>query len=235
MGLSLSHRSATIVALFGTLVAAGCGGSASSPSSPSSTSSSNTSPVIAAMSVSPSFGVSGLSTFAMAASATDANGDSLTYTWTLGTATLTGASVSGTIAGDGAVTVRLTVVDGKGGSATDTRTVTIGTLSGTWDVVVPNSCGSDGYSSTLTQSGAIATGSFLFSRVWCNVPAGSTALTDPAEPGTITAAGAVNIRVKVGFFTDFYMRGTMGTTGRVITGGIFNSGWSGQNFTATKR
>ncbi len=139
------------------------------------------------------------------------------------------------ISGDGAVAVRVTVTDGKGGSATDTRTVTIGTLTGTWDVVVPATCGSDGYSASLSQNGGIATGSFLFSKTWCNVPAGSTAVTDPAEPGTITSAGAVNIRVKVGIFTDFYMRGTLDASGRTITGGIFNSGWSGQYFTATKR
>ncbi len=36
-------------------------------------------------------------------------------------------------------------------------------------------------------------------------------------------------------FTDFYMRGTMSSTGRAITVGIFNSGLTGQNFTATKR
>lgn len=206
-----------------------------SPTAPSG-SGSNVSPVLTSVSVTPSFGVSGLSTFTANAYATDANNDPLTYTWTFGSSSLAGASVSGTITGDGSVPVKVTVTDGKGGSATDTRSVTIGSLSGIWDVVVPSTCGADGYSATLTQSTAgRVSGSFFFTRQWCNVPAGTTGFTDPAEPGTISATGAVTIRMKIGYFTDSLMRGTMGTSGRVITGGIFNSGWSGQYFVANKR
>lgn len=186
------------------------------------------------MTVSPSTGVSGLSTFTASASATDANNDALTYSWAFGSATLTGANVSGTISGDGAVTVRLTVTDGKGGSATDTRTVTIGTLTGTWDIVATY-CANDPFNWTLTQSGGNASGTLAFPRPWCNVTSGSTGNTDPAEPGTINAAGAVRIRIKVGIFIDAVFQGTLSSNGRSITGNMFNSGFTGQPFTATKR
>ena len=64
---------------------------------------------------------------------------------------------------------------------------------------------------------------------------GTTGSTDPAEPGKIDAAGKVEIRFKVGRFLDFYLRGTMDQTGRNITGGVFNSGFNGLPFTATKQ
>ena len=220
----------------GVLVLAACGGSAGggSTSSPTSPSASNVSPVIAAMTVSPSSGVSALSSFTLTASATDANGDSLTYTWTAGTATITGATQSTVISGDGPVTVRLTVTDGKGGSATDTRTVTIKTLTGTWNVVGLQ-CDSRPFTLTLTQSGGIATGSFRFPVAWCAVPANSSGVTDPAEPAIINAAGHVDIRLKVAPFIDFYLRGDMSADGRTITGGMFNSGFTGHPFTMTKQ
>lgn len=113
--------------------------------------------------------------------------------------------------------------------------MTVGTLTGTWDVAVVSTCTPNPYTASLTQTGGSAVGNFLFGSAWCNVPAGSTAITDPAQPGTIDASGVVRIRVKVGIFTDFEMRGTMASTGRVITGGLFNSGWTGHPFTATKR
>lgn len=225
--------SACAVLVVAVAMVSGCGGSSSSPSGPSG--GANSSPVVTAMIVTPSYGVSGLTIFSGAASATDTNNDPLTYTWTFGSAALTGANVSGVISGDGAVAVRLTVTDGRGGTATDTKTLTIGTMTGTWNVApISGSCPTTAYVMTLTQTGGTITGTALFPGTWCHVPAGTSGTTDPAEPGIITAAGAVTIRVKAGRFSDFYMRGTMDSSGRVVTGGIFNSGWNGESFRMTK-
>lgn len=114
--MTQSNDARCLVPLVALLVLNACSGA---PSSPSSGSPSNTSPVISVMSVSPSFGVSGRTTFTATATATDANNDTLTYTWAFGSTSMTGASVSGVLSGDGVVLVRVTVTDGKGGSATD--------------------------------------------------------------------------------------------------------------------
>lgn len=206
------------------------GGNPVTPTPPSS----NRSPVVNSMSIAPTFGIAFLTTFNFSASASDPDGDAVTYNWNIAGNSVTGQAgqLVFSTGGNGAATV--TVTDGKGGSATDTRTFTVGTLTGTWDVVAPF-CDARPFTLTLTQSGGIATGSFLFPNQWCNVVAGTPGVTDPAEPGLITPAGKVDIRLKVGSFLDFYLRGDMATTGRTITGGMFNSGFTGQPFTATKR
>jgi PKD repeat protein len=62
-------------------------------------------------------------------SATDSNGDTLTYAWDFGDgAQGTGASVSHTYTANGTYTSTVTVSDGHGGSATSSATVNVGTI-----------------------------------------------------------------------------------------------------------
>lgn len=93
-------------------------------------------PVLTSMNVSPTFLVSGLTTFQGSASATDSNGDALTFNWSAGTFSASGPDVSGTLAGDGPTSVQVMVSDGRGGSATDSLNVTVGTMAGNWIVAV---------------------------------------------------------------------------------------------------
>jgi hypothetical protein len=212
----------------------GGGGGGATPTTPTTTTNHN--PTITASSVTPSFGVSGLTVFTMNASATDSDGDALTYRWSYGGNSYSGASTSTTMVGDGAISVQLTVTDSKGGTATDSRNVTMGTMTGSWNANMPY-CSPNpvGLQMTLTQTGGTVTGTFLAPVPFCNGSAGQTGKTDPAEPGTIDAAGNLNIRLKIGNFIDFYIRGKMDSTGRRIDGGAFNSGFSGQTLTMTKQ
>ncbi|HET8786833.1 MAG TPA: ThuA domain-containing protein, partial [Candidatus Limnocylindrales bacterium] len=88
----------------------------------------NADPVISSATADPSGGIAPLPV-SFEAAATDADGDALTYGWDFdddGTQDATGASASFTYTSAGTKTARLTVSDGKGGTAT--RAITISVL-----------------------------------------------------------------------------------------------------------
>lgn len=232
-------RTRVIPALFVATTLAACGGgSPTKPSGPGNGGggggSANRNPTIASITISPGFGVSQLNSINIQASASDPDGDQVTYDWDLGDGTsASGASVTKAYSGNGGtVTVRLTAKDGKGGSATDTRSVVIGSMTGRWIVDISNFTQ---LQLDLTQNKGTITGTFVQLGDVATSPAGTTGKTDPAEPGKIDANGKVEIRFKIGRFLDFYLRGTMDQTGRQITGGVYNSGFNGTPFTATKQ
>lgn len=189
----------------------------------------NRNPVIANVNVSPAFGVAGLTTFAMTTSGSDPDGDTVSFEWDFGDGTRNvGPAFSKTYGSAGAATVRVTASDGKGGTATDSRTITIGSLTGTWVGTVTIDAGTAAAATlVLTQSGGVVTGTMTL--------AGFNGRTDPAQPGRIDASGSFDLRMKVDPFTDFNLRGTMDATGRRISGGTFGSGFNGQAFTFDKR
>jgi PKD domain-containing protein len=193
----------------------------------------NGSPRISSMTTFPSFGVATLTSFAMTAAATDPDGDTLTYDWDLGDGSrASGPSLGKTYLAAGPTTITLTVTDGRGGSATESRTITVGTLNGTWTGTV-NFGGNDNRASTMTLSqvpgvGGIVTGTLTMAP-------GFKGLTDPAQFGRIDLSGAFEIRWKVDPFLDFTMRGQMDATGNRISGGTFGSGFGGEPFVFDKR
>jgi hypothetical protein len=192
----------------------------------------NRAPVINSVTITPTFGISELTAFSYIASSTDPDGDALTYTWDLVGTARTGASGQITFVGNGIGEMRVTVTDGKTGTATDVRTVTVGSMAGNWAFTVP---GQGTLNLSLSQSTNFVSGTFVVAAGgFGNVAPGVAGRTDPAQPGRIGGDAAVEIRLKVGPFTDFTMRGTMDSTGRRITGGLFGSGFSGQPFTMTK-
>ena len=208
-----------------------------SPAGPGSTTS-NRNPTITSLTVT-SFGVSVLTPISMSAAATDADNDTLTYQWSFGSQTATGATASATLTGDGGVTVRLTVSDGKGGSATDTRTVTIGNMTGVWSIAFNTCTPSSAFPTlTLTQTGTTVNGTFLQTTNYCNGTAGQTGRLDPASPATIDAQGNFSGRLKIGDFIDIFLtEGKMDATGRKVVGKPQGSGFgaSTDTFTLTKQ
>jgi hypothetical protein len=189
----------------------------------------NGSPRITSMSAIPGFGIATLTTFSMTAAATDPDGDPLTFDWELGDGTrLSGTSIVKSYLTGGAVTVTLTVTDGRGGSATDQRTISVGSLTGGWSGNIGFPGGRNVPATLeLVQVGGVVTGTLSAQ--------GDTGRTDPSQLGRIDSQGAFEIRWKIDPFIDFTMRGRMEATGLRISGGTFGSGFNGEPFVFDKR
>ena len=160
------------------------------------------------------------------------------YTWDLGDGTqVLGSSTTKTYTLPGDVTVRLTAADGRGGSVTDSRTIVVGGMTGQW-VGTVDVTGCSGrvksMNATLTQSTTRVTGSFNFPEGICNFVGGS-ASTDPAEPGSFSVNGALQVRIKIPPYTDVYLRANLDSTGRRLTGGLYGSGHNGTPVVMTRQ
>ena len=176
------------------------------------------------MSITP-FGIQSLSQFAYNGSASDPDGDSLTYAWDLAGNPFSGTSGAVLVHTGGSFTATLTVTDGKGGSTSDTRTFVVGSMAGAWTIT---SGILSGATFTLTQSNTgVVTGTF-------RLPGIGNGNTDPAQPGRIDVNGNLTMRVKVAPFTDFNMTGVMTQTGRTVSGALQGSGFSGDPFSMSK-
>lgn len=223
--LTMRHAFIVVVAL----VVVACG--SSSPTTPTPNPQpqpqpqANRAPTITSMSVSPAFGISQLTNFTFTGSATDPDGDAVTYAWDLGGDSVSGQTLQGTISSWGSFTARLVVTDSKGATATDTRPLTVGSMQGRWRGTIP---GYTNLAFDLKQNLNVVTGTF-FDQFF------GAGEIDPAEPGRIALNGNVTMRVKLAAFTDFRFEGKMDTSGRRITGGVFGSGFTGQAFTMTKQ
>ena len=107
---------------------AACGGGSSSPGSsgstptaPSTPVQANRAPVINSMNFAPAFGIAQLTQFSFNASASDPDGDPITYTWDVAGNPFSGTNDRIVFSGGGNGTARVTVSDSKGATATDTR------------------------------------------------------------------------------------------------------------------
>jgi len=219
--------------IFSILFLSACGGGGgSTPTSPTTpttptppTAPTNRAPTINSMNFAPAFGIAQLTQFSFNASASDPDGDGVTYSWDVGGNGFTGSSGTITFSGGGNGVATLTVSDGKGGTVSDTRTFVVGSATGTWS---GSGVQLGSFTMVLTQSGAAVTGTY-------NDALFGAGRIDPAQPGAINGAGRIEMRMKQGNFTDFTFRGDMDQSGRRITGQIYGSGFNGQAFTMTKQ
>jgi len=181
------------------------------------------------MNLSPQFGVAQLTTFQFNASASDPDGDAVSYSWDVAGNPLSGASGTGVFTNGFSGTARLTVTDSKGATATDTRAFVVASMSGTWTGTV-DTTGCVGFAKPITaslvQNLTSITGTVGLPNGLCSFN-GGTAQTDPAEPGRIDVNANVTIRIKVPPFTDVTFRGTLDSSGQRLSGGLFGSGHNG--------
>lgn len=209
------------------LLVAACGedGPSPPPSTPTPAPSTpapaaNRAPVISSATITPGFGIAFFTTFQLSGRATDADGDALTYSWSIlnssnnAVTTLTGADVPFNHQSLlRSAVARLTVSDGRGGTTTaDTARFNVGSMTGSWIMTSTRFPGAAMMYYTLqqAQSGAV-TGEAR------STPTGPViGVTDPAGGARIDAGGALHtLRIK---FTsasnavDFTVSGQMQPT-----------------------
>lgn len=213
----------------------------------------NNSPTIGNATVAPGTLVVGLGgTVTGTATATDPDGDSLTYTWDVTTntgaptsgggqplVTYTGANFTHTPPATawGRQTVTLTVADGKGGNATRTFNFVQFNINGTWEIRAPSVCPDVFVNATFTQTGGTFTGTAVAPTGGCNnlIAQGSLGNTDPAVPATIDAAGNIVIRWKFSAFADTTITAVFdATTGKTIAGTAAIPGFGNVAMTLTR-
>jgi len=188
----------------------------------------NAAPSITSMSIT-EFGIVDLSQFTYAASATDPDGDSLTYAWDFAGTAAAGSSGQSTF-GNGATTrtATLTVSDGKGGRATNSRTFIVGSMTGDWAAPGPHAQ----FHMTLSQAGGAVYGRYV------DVSDGDNFVSPPGVQGTITLDGIVEFHI-TGADRRLTFRGQMDPTGRRIVGAMFGSyfdlSFNGQSCLITKQ
>jgi hypothetical protein len=199
------------------------GGSSSSSGTPTTPTPTNRSPVVNSLNFTPTFGIAQLTTFQFSASASDPDGDPITYSWDVAGNAFTGTNGTITFSGGGSGTARVTVTDSKGATASDTRTFTVGSATGTWN----GTFGEWVFTSHLTQNSTFISGDYSDQL--------GPGRLDPAVANTIDANGTVKLRYKQAIFSDFTFTGTMDSSGRRITGVVNGSGYSNAPFTMTKQ
>jgi len=230
MKLTRSTLMLAVVAVSGIMLLPGCGGSDSSggsrttptsPTAPTTPVVTNKNPVITSMNIT-AFGIQQLTTFQFSAAANDPDGDTVSYAWDVAGNASSAAAGSIVFSNGGSWTARVTVTDGKGGSATDTRSFVCGTMSGRWT----GAFGGWNFVSNLAQSYTTVTGDYSD-----ELGAGKL---DSASANTIDANGNVKLRYKQSTFSDFTFTGVMDSTGRKITGVVNGSGFVNTPFTMTR-
>lgn len=219
--------------LFGVVaVMVGCGGSSggstTSPT-PTPTPQANRAPTVSSVTVTPTFGVQDFGLYTFNASATDQDGDSLSFSWDIAGISRTGSTAQvGPFSSGGTGTATVTVSDGKGGTTTGSVQFIVGTMTGSWAGGVLQSTALPNFTMSLTQAVGVFAGSIT-------TPVGSGQVGPTGALATINASGQVVMRIKVAPFTDFTMTGQMDGTGRSITGSVSGSGFTGQPFIMTKQ
>jgi hypothetical protein len=153
----------------------------------------------------------------------DPDGDTLTYSWTssdLDTTSSSASTVSRVYGRSGRFDMRLTVTDPKGLSASAVASVTVGTVSGVWDITCVRSANYPEikwplkWVATLKQTGQVITGDMSAGR-WGRRFTYPGNTRDPRHVSFGTESGDTAVW---GDMTDFYWGMTVDDTLTSMTG-----------------
>ena len=220
----------------------GCGGKDAAPTAPLSPTpvtpatvtapQPNRPPSITSATVSPASGISTLTTYVFSASATDPEGDPITYSWDFDNRTSSNSS-GASVVYDNANTVTyrpvLTVRDSQGATVSTTLSVRSVTIAGDWQ----GSLGGLPITATMRQYlGGIVDGTWQMPSI-----GGVGEIGPTGEPGKIQANGNFELRfkVRVGSFSDFFYRGSINPDGTTLTGTLHGSGFTGDVMVLNRR
>jgi hypothetical protein len=180
---------------------------------------SNHAPQIVAAHVTPSFGITGMTTFTAHVDAHDDDSDTLTYNWSTSQRSVLGVNAPDYtfVAGSddtnpllGVPELSVSVTDGKGSAVTQKLAGYVtADLAGNFDGVFgPNSTGGDTFALTLKRTDTTVTGTFLtFGGEHHDVSIRGE--TDPADPGRLDAAGRFHLRFKIPGVDDLVLDGQL--------------------------
>jgi hypothetical protein len=182
----------------------------------------NKAPVINSVTLSSTFGITALSNPTIAASATDPDGDTLTYSWVVKSLTkqfgpFNGTPISPTIAGPFSGKATITVDDGHGHTvAADSATFVVGAMNGLWECQslqdFPNT---SLFYLKMTQDAAGNLTATITNSTGVPVLGG-------VEPGThpsINGAGVIgNLWLKYTAGPEIQLSGTLQPNGQTVTG-----------------
>jgi len=214
------------------ILVTGCGGGSATTPTRTPPPPADRAPTINSMTFSPTFGVMNLTTFNFGAAASDPDGDTVSYAWDIAGNGSSNASGAIVFSNGGTGTATLTVSDGKGGSATDSRTFVVGSMGGTWSGTLI------GYPIIMNLSqptGGVITGT------WNQTGTAFAGQLDPAAINRIDANANVTMRIKVTAgggprgFNDFTFTGSMESSGTRLTGALNGSGFNNQAFVLNKQ
>jgi hypothetical protein len=180
-----------------------------------------------------------ITTFAFAASVLEPNADPVTVKWTFSDgAVVNGNNVWRRFTEPGSYEAFATVTDHLGTSANSaTATFVVGSASGDWSGEIdlgPCGGGTKPISASLSQSGAVLTGTVSMPEGLCSSP-GGTATIGGGNAGQVFGNGSVRLRVVVPGAIDAALAGQMSTNTNTITGTLEDANASGIPFTLNRQ
>jgi hypothetical protein len=187
----------------------------------------NGAPSVSGVAANPPVGLQNSTTIAFTSSASDPDGDPVTYSWNFGDgATSTDAAPTHLYAASGAFAAHVTVSDGK--TNTDVQApVTIKNMTGTWLGTVTSSVfGQVTIAYTLTQSGGAVAGTATpATGPGGTVTGGAVAATTPRVTFVVTITG----------FSPFTFTGDPTADINTVNGVYNGSGFQNQTVTLTRQ
>lgn len=200
----------------------------------------NQAPLIT-ISTSATFGMAGITTFALEASVIEPNSDPFSVKWTFSDGTtINGYNAWRRFEEPGSYEVYATATDHRGLSGESPKvTLLVGTYSGNWSGEIdltPCGGGTKPISASLTQSGSVVTGTVTLPEGLCASSTGWTATIGGSEPGQAFGGGSLRLHIVVPGVIDARLSGQMNATDtNSVTGTLEDESASGIPFTLTRQ